>query len=81
MEHAKAFAALHPGEYDKELEACRALSGDELFESEAFCRLKDDLVAYALPLNIQGLRAGPGQVPHHSTTPGSGRAPCTSAAP
>ena len=55
LAHAKAFAALHPGEYAKELEICRSLSGDELFESEAFARLKDDLIAYALPLNIQGL--------------------------
>ncbi len=49
---------------DKYVAACKGMDEETLFESEAFDALKDALVAYALPKNIAGPEARPGQVPH-----------------
>ena len=37
-------------------ESCKGLTGDALYGSEAYEALKDALVSYALPKNIEGLR-------------------------
>ena len=50
---AGEFADLHGDEY---VAACKGLSKEALFESEAFAALKDALVAYALPKNIAALK-------------------------
>ena len=50
---AGEFADLHGDEY---VAACKGLSEEALFESEAFAALKDALVAYALPKNIAALK-------------------------
>ena len=42
-------------EGDKYAVPCRGLKDEALYESEAFAALKDALVGYALPKNIQGL--------------------------
>ena len=41
---------------DKYVAACKGMSEEALFESEAFAALKDALVAYALPKNIAALK-------------------------
>ena len=43
-------------EGDKYAAPCLGLSGDALYESDAFAALKDALVAYALPKNIAALK-------------------------
>ncbi len=43
------------------LTACGELTEDALYESDAFAALKDALVAYALPKNIEGLKTGLGK--------------------
>ena len=50
---AGEFADIHGDEY---VAACKGLSEEALFESEAFAALKDALVAYALPKNIAALK-------------------------
>ncbi|MBQ5755577.1 MAG: arginine--tRNA ligase, partial [Oscillospiraceae bacterium] len=55
LAHAQNFNAEHPGEYAPQTEACKALSQEELYTSEAFEALKNALVGYALPKNIAAL--------------------------
>ena len=43
-------------EGDKYAAPCRGLTGDALYESDAFAALKDALVGYALPKNIAALK-------------------------
>ena len=43
-------------EGDKYAQSCRGLTGDALYESDAFAALKDALVGYALPKNIAALK-------------------------
>ena len=50
---AGEFAEIHGDEY---VAACKGLSEEALFESDAFAQLKDALVAYALPKNIAALK-------------------------
>ena len=54
--HAEHFKAEHAAEVADAVETCRALSGDALYDSAAFATLKDALVAFALPQNIEGLQ-------------------------
>ena len=55
MERAVAFGEAHEAETAPLVEACRALSGDALYESEAFAQLKEALVNFALPINIANM--------------------------
>ena len=55
MERAVAFGEAHEAEAAPLVEACRALSGDALYESEAFAQLKEALVNFALPINIANM--------------------------
>ena len=50
---AGEFAELHGDQY---VAACKGLSEEALFASDAFAALKDALVAYALPKNIAALK-------------------------
>ncbi len=50
---ALEFAAREGGKY---AQPCRGLTGDALYESDAFAALKDALVGYALPKNIAALK-------------------------
>ena len=55
MDRAVAFGEAHEAEAAPLVEACRALSGDALYESEAFAQLKEALVNFALPINIANM--------------------------
>ena len=55
MERAVAFGEAHEAQAAPLVEACRALSGDALYESEAFAQLKEALVNFALPINIANM--------------------------
>ena len=48
-------------EGDRYVAGCAGLSGDALYESEAFAALKDALVGYALPKNIAALKTDLGK--------------------
>ena len=55
MDRAVAFGEAHEAQAAPLVEACRALSGDALYESEAFAQLKEALVNFALPINIANM--------------------------
>ena len=54
--HAEHFRAEHAAEVADAVETCKTLSGDALYDSAAFAALKDALVDFALPQNIEGLQ-------------------------
>ncbi len=52
---AQEFAQLHGEEYASQTQACKDLSGDELYASASFEELKNALIGYGLPKNVAGL--------------------------